>query len=94
MLWLSITTELEGPATTIRPMLETLGPVNYETNKREPGAISEFLRREGVRGGPVWGKGCLSDVRVPIGSNRCIPIRKRHPQNRGQLSVVGRRLSV
>lgn len=33
MPWLSITTEFDGPATTIRPMLETLGPVNCKTTK-------------------------------------------------------------
>ena len=50
---LSITTELDGPATTIRPMLETLGPVNCETIEREHGIIKKLLR-----GGAYVGDRC------------------------------------
>ena len=56
---LSITTEQDGPATTNRPMLETLGPVNYEPVKYELGVISKFLRRRAYVGDRCGEKGVL-----------------------------------
>ena len=56
---LSITTELDGPAATIRPMLGTLGPVNYETVKRERCVISGFLDEGAYVGDRCGEKGVL-----------------------------------
>jgi len=56
---LSITTELDGPATTIRPMLETLGPVNCKTVKHERSAISFFLCEWAYVGDRCGEKGVL-----------------------------------
>lgn len=56
---LSITTELDGPATTIRPMLGILGPVNCKTVKRECSVISGFLRERAYVGDRCGEKGVL-----------------------------------
>jgi len=59
MPWLSITTELDGPATTIRPMLGMLGPVNYEKVKRERSVISGFPSKGAYVGDRCGEKGVL-----------------------------------